>query len=269
MNRQSISSFFRALGLAWVFDYARYQADRWKRSASNRRFKREHPDFVLPPDYMMYESFQMHYGKYYATGREDAEWIITHVKPYTRLQDASILEWGCGPARILRHMPALLGPSNTYTGTDYNPHTVDWCKQHIPGIRFTLNQLNPPLPFDGDAFDMCYAISVFTHLSAQSQVDWSSELHRVLKSNGVLFATTLGDAFLEIMTASEKAQYQTGAFVSRGNVKEGHRMYAAFHPPAFIKNVFEKAGFTVLEHAPGKRVREDYISQDVWVLRKG
>jgi SAM-dependent methyltransferase len=268
MKRQSISAFFRSLGMAWVFDYVRYHRDRFRKSKHNRQFKREHPGFTFPPPYMIYESFQMDYARYYISGQEDAQWIIDHVAPHRELKNCHILDWGCGPARTIRHMPAILGASNEYFGTDYNPATIQWCKANVPVVQFSLNELNPPLPFENEIFDLVYGISVFTHLSEQSQHTWSVELHRILKPGGIAFVTTLGDAFKAIMTAHELSQYEHGAFVERANVKEGHRMYAAFHPPSYIRAVFEKAGFTILEHVPSRQVRPGFISQDVWVLRK-
>ncbi|MDZ7626596.1 MAG: hypothetical protein U5J96_19370 [Ignavibacteriaceae bacterium] len=38
-------------------------------------FKEKNPDVILPPDYMIYESFQMNYENYYNDSVSTAEWL--------------------------------------------------------------------------------------------------------------------------------------------------------------------------------------------------
>ncbi len=241
---------------------------RLKNSARNNQFKKAHPGNVLPPPYMVYESFQIDYQKYYLGGREDAEWIVSLFKPHLRHENIKILDWGCGPARIIRHLPALLGNTNEYFGTDYNPRTIAWCKAEIKGITFSSNQLNPPLPYPENQFDLIYGISILTHLSEENQTAWSQELYRVAATKGIVILTTHGDAFLEKLTATEVEAYQAQKPILRDKTKEGHRTFGTFHPPHFIRKIFMTAGFSILEHIPGKRVHATYISQDVWILLK-
>jgi hypothetical protein len=80
--------------------------------------------------------------------------------------------------------------------------------------------------------------------------------------------TTHGDAFLERLTPGEQSLTGMGNIVSRTKVKEGHRMFAAFQPPRFMRSVFEKSGLTVIQHIPGQKVNHDYIQQDVWLLKR-
>jgi SAM-dependent methyltransferase len=234
----------------------------------NDSFIEKHPGVVLPPAYMVYESFQIDYAKYYLGGREDAEWIISLVKPFITLTQSKILDWGCGPARIIRHMPDLLGKDNQYFGTDYNAKTIGWCTSNITGVSFSKNNLLPPLPYPNDQFRLTYGISILTHLSEENQYAWSNELYRVTAWGGVVVLTTHGDAFLEKLTAEETKAYKLEKVIQRDKTKEGHRTFGTFQPPAFIRHVFEKSGFTVAAHTPGKRVSDSYISQDVWILIK-
>ncbi len=60
-----------------------------------------------------------------------------------------------------------------------------------PPFHVFRNEEAPPLPLDGDSFDLIWAISVFTHLSDQWAA-WLLELHRILREDGVLFATIHG-----------------------------------------------------------------------------
>ncbi len=217
---------------------------------------------------MLYESFQMNYQKYFIGGKEDAEELISRAEPFCQLQTGRILDWGCGPARLIRHLPDLLGSENEYFGTDYNPSTIAWCRANIPGVHFTINDIVPPLSYPPEYFDLIYGISIFTHLSPDNHYRWAEELHKRIKPGGILYITTHGDAFTERLTRDEKIIYQQNQLVSRTKVKEGHRMYAAFQPPLFMEKVISSTGFTIQQHIPGQKINHDYISQDVWILRK-
>jgi len=241
---------------------------RFKNKECNRAFIRTHPGIALPPAYMVYESFQIDYTKYYLGGREDAEWIVSLVKPYVTFDQSKILDWGCGPARIIRHMPEILGKENAYFGTDYNAKTIQWCSSNIAGVSFSKNNLLPPLPYPNDQFRLTYGISILTHLSEENQFSWSEELYRVAAPGGVVILTTHGDAFVEKLTEAEAEAYKLEKVIQRDKTKEGHRTFGTFQPPAFIRHVFEKSGFTVAAHTPGRRVTESYISQDIWILVK-
>jgi SAM-dependent methyltransferase len=268
IRNKYVSRFLRSIGLAWVADYSRFQMMRVRNRKLNRIFKKQQPGIILPPDYTLYESFQMDYGKYFLGGKEDAEDLIEIVRPYCNLTTGCILDWGCGPARLLRHLPALLGNQNEYYGTDYNRSTIAWCKANFPTLHFALNSIYPPLSYPEDYFDLIYGISIFTHLSEENHTAWAIELQQCVKPKGIIYITTHGDAFLERLTSDEQATYRSGNIVSRTKVKEGHRMFAAFQPPNFMRNVFEKAGLEVIKHIPGIKVNVDYIQQDIWLLKR-
>ncbi len=267
--KSQLISLVRMSGLASVADQVRYTIMRLKNNQKNKEFITENPGIPIPPPYMVYESFQMDYRKYLIGGKEDAQWIVTLASKYCNLNHAKILDWGCGPARILRHLPDILGATNEYFGTDYNTKTIKWCKENLGDtISFSKNELNPPLIYTDNAFDLIYGISILTHLSLENHYTWSTELCRILSPNGILILTTHGDAFVEKLTQSEADSYRKQHIVSRDKTKEGHRTFGTFHPPAMLRNIFDKSGLHILQHIPGKRVTDSYISQDVWILKK-
>ncbi|MEP6645604.1 MAG: class I SAM-dependent methyltransferase [Saprospiraceae bacterium] len=268
MNKQDISFHLRNLGLAKLADSIRFRFMFFKNFAKNHRFKKEYPEVKLPSDYLMYESFQLDKFKYFTGGREDAQWLIEIVQPYLNLHSMNILDWGCGPARIIRHFPELLGPENNYYGVDYNGKTIQWCSQNIPNVIFSKNIVDPPLVFPDQYFSFIYAISVLTHLSKDNQEKWSIELNRILSNHGIVVLTTHGEAFVEKLRNEEVESFSQGQIVARSNVTEGHRMYGTFHPPAYMQDLFKISGFTIIRHVPGRRINESYISQDVWILKK-
>lgn len=104
-----------------------------------------------------------------------------------------ILDFGCGCGRTLRWFRDVAGQVELH-GTDIDSESIEWCRSHYEYVNFQVNRLSPPLPYADNTFDLIYALSVFTHLTEQSQFDWIRELTRVVKPGGLLFLTFLGYA---------------------------------------------------------------------------
>jgi SAM-dependent methyltransferase len=266
MNRGDISGLIRKLRLSHLVDYLRYNSKKISNSAKNKAFKVAYPEVKLPPDYLIYESFQMDYERYYAGGRKTAEWLVDHWKNHKNLENAMVLDWGCGPGRTIRHLPDILGAGCSVFGTDVNEKSIAWCQENIDNIDFSVNKLDPPFTYSGDKFDVAYAISILTHLSEAKHHSWLAEIKRVLKKDGIFFVTTHGEVFKTVLAEAEVKAYENNEIVIRGHVREGHRVYGAFHPPVKIREIFEQY-FTVLMHEPGT-IRDGKPGQDKWILQK-
>lgn len=266
MNKGNISNLLRKLRLMHLTDRVRYYVQSYRNNQTNSAFLKANPNINLPPDYLMYESFQINYEKYLIGGKEVAQWIVNSLKKYISLDNVSILDWGCGPGRVIRHMPELLSEGSKVFGTDYNAKSIAWCNNNLPDIDFNLNNLDPCLPYPDGTFDLIYGISIFTHLSEEMHYKWASELKRVLKKDGVLFMTTQGDNFKKIMSPLELVQYDKGELVVRGNVEEGHRTYSAFHPDSFIRSLFKND--EILEVIIQDTKNGKATPQDAWIVRK-
>ena len=264
--KPQLAALLRRLHLAAPADRLRYRYFYLKNRAANRAFNREHPGTALPPDYLMYESFQLDYRKYYEGGRNSTVWLKETLTPFVDWPGIRLLDWGCGPARILRHWPFLLPSDAQCYGTDYNTDTIVWCRDHLPGIIFWNNELAPPLPSEADFFNLVYGLSIFTHLSEKMHPLWLRELMRVLQPGGVLLLSTQGDAYRQKLTPAEIKSFDAGQLVVRGQVKEGHRVFSAFHPSAYMRELFAPYA-EVLLHIPGQ-AQHWGIEQDVWVVRK-
>lgn len=231
----------------------------------NLRFRREHPGYPVPPRLLMFDAHRhMDFALYRSSGEEHARLYADLFARHRRL-DAStqILEWGCGTARILRHLGGALGAPVRLFGTDYNPDMIRWCQRHLPGITFAGNGLQPPLPFAAGMFDIAYCRSVLTHLSVENIDAWIAELRRVVKPGGLISFSAQGDSCLPKMSPAERAQYQAGEPVTRSVEEEGKKYFTAFHPPAFIRRRWI-APATLLE---AMLFTGPNGSQDVWLLR--
>ena len=266
MNKGKLTWPLRRLGLMHALDIWKFLWQKLQNRTENRAFKREHPEVALPPDYLMFESFKLHYASYYDGGRATAKWLLDQFTAYTSLSGKYVLDWGCGPGRIIRHLPSFLPETAQVFGTDYNPRSIAWCSRNLPGIAFSLNQLDPPLGYSEGQMDIAYGISIFTHLSAVKHRAWMAELARVIKPGGFLLLTTQGEAFRPKLTEQERQQFDAQNVVVRGQVKEGHRVFVAFQPPSFFA-ALAAPYFKVVAFTPGKP--ESWgISQDTWVFQR-
>jgi SAM-dependent methyltransferase len=99
------------------------------------------------------------------------------------------LDFGCGCGRVARY---LIDSSRIrgMSGVDIDRPAVSWCRRHLLG-DFGVSRPRPPLDFDGGAFDVVCAVSVFSHMRESEQDAWVAELCRVLRDGGILIATTL------------------------------------------------------------------------------
>jgi len=266
MKKGQISNTLRQLGLIYLTDWIRYFIQRTKNRKVNRDFKKQYPDVKLPPDYLLYESFQINYQEYYTESIGTAKWVAGYFDKHIELKNKKILDWGCGPGRVIRHLPTVVGNGCEYFGTGYNPQTIDWCKKNLSGISFNCNSLDARLSYKDQFFDVIYGISIFTHLSEQLHSDWYNELFRILKPGGIMFLTTQGDNFKIKLVESELVQYNNGKLVVRGKVKEGHRTFSAFHPTEFMNNLFSNS--EILEHVATTPAEGGWLPQDIWIVQK-
>src|ERR1700694_3977171 len=108
MLKNILLQWIRKLGWMKGFDRLYFSWNRLRNRKRNQQFKGSHPLVRLPPDYMLYEAYRLDYAAYYQDGADTAAWLVRQWSPFLPLAASRILEWGCGPARIIRHLPALL-----------------------------------------------------------------------------------------------------------------------------------------------------------------
>jgi len=258
----------RNLGLLGFADEVKLGAARLLTRQRNSRFRRSHPDFPVPPADLAFDAYNSIDWQFYRDGgRRHASIFADLITRHCAAPKLRVLEWGCGPGRLIRHMSDLLGErAATLTGTDYNPRTIAWCRAKLPGIAFVENALLPPLPFDSGSFDAVYCFSVFTHLSEPVQLAWAAELRRILAPGGLLVCTTHGDRYRYLLTdADERHRYAAGHVVEQAKYREGRKWFFAIDPPAYVRRTL-LADFTAV--APFQPPADAGILQDVWIARK-
>jgi len=193
------------------------------------------------------------------SGRAGYDAIAAHV-PISEL--GSVLDFGCGCGRVTRYFREHDGD---VAGSDVSRDAVAWCRSNLPFARFEVNGLAPPLAFADASFDLVYALSVFTHLTADLQLAWRDELGRVLRPGGRLLVTTHGSSYLPRLDEDERARFERGELVVRWGEVAGSNLCSAYHPERYLRDTFAD-GFTFLElEAEGARGNP---TQDLVLLQK-
>lgn len=153
-------------------------------------------------------------------------------------QFGSVLDFGCGVGRIIRHWNGAQRP--VLHGTDYNAELIEWCSANLKSFAFRVNTLSGTLPYDSETFDFIYSFSVFTHLREPLQFHWLDELKRVLKPGGYIYLTTHGEHYLTGLNSSEQEQFRRGELVVREEQESGSNRCAVFHPPSYVRDTLAR-----------------------------
>lgn len=255
--KQRLLSIARALGVLPALDAARFMRAKWASAEDNRRFREAHPDFTPPPLWWMHDMYRhTSFDLYWHTGRETAEGLVARIDDYVPADRPRVADWGCGLARVLRHLPARY----KRTGFDYNVHAIKWCTDHIEDAQFFHNDLYPPLPAAAASFDALYALSVFTHLSEAGHRKWIADIGRVLAPGGVFLGAFHMRPPPGQLLPQELARFDQGKLVVRDRVKEGSRTYVAYHPESYLRDELLH-GFDILEGPT------EFFGQSLFVAR--
>ncbi len=144
----------------------------------------------------------------------------------------AILDFGCGCGRVARHWATVEGPE--IHGCDYNEELVAWCGSNLPFLRATRNELEPPLPYVAQSFDLIYALSVLSHLSEPLQHSWIGEFRRLLRPGGLLVLSVLGERVRDRLTEAEQERFERGELVVERPRMSGRNVCTAYHPRRYV-----------------------------------
>jgi hypothetical protein len=261
--RLTLSRGVRRIGLIGVADCILSQYDRCRNFTLRRNFNNKYPDFVLPPASLAYGAYGPWEPKaYLRQGTTHAAYIAEIVKRH-RPSPNVIAEWGCGPVRVLRHLPNHFAPAPRIIVLDFNPKTIAWCRRYFRDIEFLQNEFSPPLPFFNGEVAVIYAISVFNTSFETSSIRLCrgiDALHsfREESSSSVCMATESANGL-----GRESRKPMTGANLSSAIVPP--RGFIAFHPPTFVRyRMF--SDHEIIEHDITDRI--EGFRHDHWVIRR-
>lgn len=104
---------------------------------------------------------------------------------------ARVLDFSCSTGRVVRPMAAAY-PDVDWRGCDPNAQAIAWMDANVPGVDVFVSSTVPPLPVEDASLDLVFAISVWSHYSAKSALEWLWELYRVVCPGGHVLLTTHG-----------------------------------------------------------------------------
>jgi SAM-dependent methyltransferase len=173
----------------------------------------------------------------------------------------TILDFGCGSARVTRHMLRL--ENAVLYGVDVDEKAIQWCQQHFNIDHFRILSHQPLLEFPDSNFDLVYAISVFTHFPTNLVIGWLNEIKRVIKPGGYLVFTTIGEKYIQYLSESERGQFISGLPIVK--TPRSINLCRAYHPYDFVAKELKK-GFTIVDFAAAGA--KGTPGQDLYLLRK-
>jgi SAM-dependent methyltransferase len=150
-------------------------------------------------------------------------------------------------------------------GCDPWAEAIAWGRGALPEVQLEQLSMQPPTPFAEDQFDLVYGISILTHLPLDAQQAWLAELARIVRPGSLVALTLQGRRALDRFSPAERAAWEAGEMIERSGVQEGSRLYLAYHPPGFARDVLF-ADWTLLVHEEDSPVGSG--GQDLWLLRR-
>jgi SAM-dependent methyltransferase len=134
-----------------------------------------------------------------------------HIASYQKFmglaQGMTVLEIGCGIGRDALQFVDIIGESGKYIGIDVTWDSVNWCQtniaakyknfefHHFDAVHELYNPLGVKtsmdfqLPVRDRSIDRICVGSVFTHMFEEEVVHYMREIGRVLKADGLAYAT--------------------------------------------------------------------------------
>ncbi len=236
---------------------------------------------LTPPRGMIYTGS----GDFKRIGEMQLGYFTTYcdLKP-----ECAVLDIGSGMGRSAIPLTKYLNKEGKYEGFDVVKRGVDWCSRNItkrfPNFQFKFIPLNndlyrqggaPPekfrFPYDDELFDLIIVNSVFTHMVASEVESYFSEMARVLKPGGIVYATFfLYEDGTEPFPEDFDFPYNYGHYRLMDNeVKSAN---VAFEKSFLKEKLIEQNGFLIRHLFPGswngQPIKESKEFQDLVILER-
>ena len=222
--------------------------------------------YPYPPARLIYDVIACRWRQVY---HDSGKSIVDDMDRILRSNDRSladfdsILDFGCGSGRLLRHVNQKTKAD--LFGSDYNPDLVAWCRAHLPFAQFGHNLIEPPLLYDDQQFDYIYARSVFTHIPPDAGKRWMRELARILKPGGLIYFTMHGELLAGGLTDTQRAEFDAGEMVVTFATVAGENLCSTFSGRSFVEREFLDE-LNLLAFVPGRDTA--HLRQDAYVVEK-
>jgi len=114
-----------------------------------------------------------------------------------------IVDIGCGTGLVAISVEPYIEGGGYYVGMDVDKERIDFCKSKYRKSRYSFKHLDianteyhpdaqkkrTKWPVESSSYDMCTALSVWTHLARKDAIFYFNEVERVLKKNGKFIST--------------------------------------------------------------------------------
>jgi SAM-dependent methyltransferase len=203
---------------------------------------------------------------YHELGHRTYAEIVDRLPPGWSFNEKRILDFGCGAGRTLRHFVREAEVSEAW-GCDIDEASVSWLRENLcPPFKTFLNGPEPPLSQPSSSFDLIWGISVFTHLT-DSWSRWLTELHRVLKNDGLLYLTFMGSGMSEIIAGEPWDEDAVGMNVLKYGQSWDLGGPMVMHSPWWIEEHWGR-GFEILSLSPAGFANDDSLGHGSVLMRK-
>lgn len=233
---------------------------------ANEDYRAAHPRRLFPNPALVYEvSAHAHLQSYDQSGQDHAHKIASFLKAAELGETPAILDWGCGPGRVLAHLPAALNkPGARFHGCDPNARAIAFARGAFPIVTFTQIGAEPPTPYPDHHFDAVYGVSILTHLSLPRAKAWLAELARLLQDGGVAILTSHGSEAAIRLSPERRMRFEAGDYVELAGAEIGSRTYVSYFNETAGRRLFAPYFADVTCHTPSP---DSPIGHDIWVLR--
>jgi SAM-dependent methyltransferase len=113
------------------------------------------------------------------------------------------LDFGCSSGRVVRVLAAAFREIEWHA-CDPQPPPIDWARQNIPSVDFSVSPQEPPMFYDAGTFDFVFAISIWTHYGEHAARRWLAEMHRLVRPRGHLLLTFHGLTSIAYYVATDR-----------------------------------------------------------------
>lgn len=236
------------------------------------------PTFPIPPGEQIARIGPMGetdpVGEYERTGLDHRKLIDSVLPADWSWEGRRVLDFGCGSGRVIRHFGAEATKAEVW-GCDLDAPSIAWLNENLsPPFKFFESADVSTLPQEEGYFDLIYAFSVYTHLT-ENWAGWMLEHHRVLKDDGLLFVTFLGEGMTQHLIGEEWDEDRIGMNTLMHGNPWDHGGPIAFNSPWWIHAHWGRAfeivdlrpqigdgsaashGCVLMRKKPGKLTEED------------
>lgn len=193
-------------------------------------------------------------ASYRAVGRDSRTTILELLGPSWSFAGKRVLDFGCGSGKVMRHFLAEAEDCDLW-GCDIDERSIEWINSELhPPLSAFANGETPPLEQPSESFDLVWSVSVFTHLT-DHWARWLSELHRVLKPDGLAIISFLGGAMYEVWNDEPWDPDRIGMTVLNHGQDWELGGPTVFHSPWWLREHWGRA-FEIVDMREGSAPRE-------------